>query len=662
MIDQNYQNTIIAWIFFFCVFMFTDQAFSQCAGSDGSVTVCNKDADPANKTFALFPYLQDTPLAGGLWSTNDPTNFFALDRNTGILNLWEVKNSGQHEFTYTNSSCGQSAIVTINLGGYPGEDNIDGSADACGDNPAVNLHSFIGNETEGKFQDFNGIWEAITTAAAPHLDGNFFDAESAGPGIYEFTHTVPAVASCSSREVRLLLEIQRLANSGIGSDLSFCTTDDFSGFTNYDLNSLLLDEDINGTWSEGPMTDQLDDLTDNTIDIEAIRDRHTYGTFTFTYSVFPSHAVCTMNTTTVEISILPVLQGTMETVNFCAGPAEHTINITNYDDTLISDGTYTLTYELTSASGTTGDSASLVLNTDGTGSFQIDANLVSLNEMTSLNITSLGATVCADIQVAPILFVVSNPIATVTDSCEEQDLTVSFTNIFDASSGPANGSYDISYTLTAPSGASDTYILTALAFSSGSASFTIPANEITETGDYQFDFDITNGFPLDCQIADTATITPIPQSIILNLVVDSSCDATQIDVMVDAPLLANGGYIVSYEVLSQENNTVLIDNTINFAGGTANYQIDVATLAPGNYTINVRSTQNDTTPCRIDFDFELTENFAIEGVPALPNAEAIQLFCLNSFLPSSPTLGDIEVSANGQILFYDTATDMAIYH
>ena len=660
MIDQNYQNTIIAWIFFFCVFMFTDQAFSQCAGSDGSVTVCNKDADPANKTFALFPYLQDTPLAGGLWSTNDPTNFFALDRNTGILNLWEVKNSGQHEFTYTNSSCGQSAIVTINLGGYPGEDNIDGSADACGDNPAVNLHSFIGNETEGKFQDFNGIWEAITTAAAPHLDGNFFDAESAGPGIYEFTHTVPAVASCSSREVRLLLEIQRLANSGIGSDLSFCTTDDFSGFTNYDLNSLLLDEDINGTWSEGPMTDQLDDLTDNTIDIEAIRDRHTYGTFTFKYTVYPSHAVCTLNSTTVEISILPVLQGTMETVNFCAGPAEHTINITNYDDTLISDGTYTLTYELTSASGTTGDSASLVLNTDGTGSFQIDANLVSLNEMTSLNITSLGTTVCADIQVAPILFVVSNPIATVTDSCEEQDLTVSFTNIFDASSGPANGSYDISYTLTAPSGASDTYILTALAFSSGSASFTIPANEITETGDYQFDFDITNGFPLDCQIADTATITPIPQSIILNLVVDSSCDATQIDVMVDAPLLANGGYIVSYEVLSQENNTVLIDNTINFAGGTANYQIDVATLAPGNYTINVRSTQNDTTPCRIDFDFELTENFAIEGVPALPNAEAIQLFCLNSFLPSSPTLGDIEVSANGQILFYDTATDLAI--
>lgn len=471
---------------------------------------------------------------------------------------------------------------------------------------------------------------------------------------------MPAVATCASRQVHLLLEIQRPANSGVGSNLTFCTTDDLSGFTNYDLNSLLFDEDINGTWSEGPLTDQLDDLTDNIIDIEAIRDRYTYGTFTFEYTVFPSHAVCTISTTEVQIIFLPVLQGTMETINFCAGPAQHTINITNYDLTLIPNGTYSATYELTSASGTTADTAPLVLKADGTGSFQIDANLVTLNEMTTLNITTLGTMVCADIQVAPVSFVVSDPIATVTDTCEEQDLTVSLTNIFDASSGPANGNYDITYTLNAPSGAIDTNTLNTIVFSSGNGTFTIPANEITETGNYNIDFDIASGFPLDCQIAATATITPIPSAIDLSLIVNNSCNATQIDVLVNAPLLVDGGYIVSYEVVSQENNAVLIDNTINFAGGTANYQIDVATLVQGNYTINVRSTQNDTTPCRIDFDFELNENFAIEGVPALPNAEAVQFFCLNSFAPSSPTLGDIEVSANGQILFYDTATDMAI--
>ncbi|HZJ19317.1 MAG TPA: gliding motility-associated C-terminal domain-containing protein, partial [Pricia sp.] len=64
--------------------------------------------------------------------------------------------------------------------------------------------------------------------------------------------------------------------------------------------------------------------------------------------------------------------------------------------------------------------------------------------------------------------------------------------------------------------------------------------------------------------------------------------------------------------------------------------------------------------CRIDFIFEKSENFAIEGIPALPVAEAQQTFCLSAFKPDSPTLADINVSANGQILFYATATDMDI--
>ena len=110
--------------------------------------------------------------------------------------------------------------------------------------------------------------------------------------------------------------------------------------------------------------------------------------------------------------------------------------------------------------------------------------------------------------------------------------------------------------------------------------------------------------------------------------------------MVDAPLLADGGYVVSYEVISQETHAVLIDNTINFAGGMADYQIDLATLPQGNYTVTVGSTQNDTTPCRIDFDFELSENFAVEGIPQTPTADALQTFCLGMFAPNTPMLAD----------------------
>ena len=140
---------------------------------------------------------------------------------------------------------------------------------------------------------------------------------------------------------------------------------------------------------------------------------------------------------------------------------------------------------------------------------------------------------------------------------------------------------------------------------------------------------------------------------------DNNCDATQIDVLVDAPILPNGTYTITYDVTELGSNTVLTTNTINFTGGTAAYQIDVDALPIGNYTASVRSKQNDTTPCRLDFEFEESENFSRGGVPEAPQANANQIFCLSNY-PGSPTLMDIEVNADGDLLFYDTETDTNI--
>lgn len=662
---QNSPATICRTLIIFCVCFPSNHAYSQCAGSNGSVTICEKDNDEANKAFDLKPYL-GTHDPDGTWSTNDPANFFALDRTTGIVNLWEVKNSGEHEFTYTKTCGGvtELAVVTISLGGYPGEDNTDGSADACGDDSEVNLHSYIGDETEGKFQDFNGTWTAITSGAAEFLSENIFDAAGAGIGIYRFTHTVPAVGSCPDREASLVLEVQRPANSGSGSDLTVCITDDLSRYTNFDLNSLLTGEDANGTWAEEASTNQLSDLTDNTIDIQAIRDAKGFGAFTFTYTVFPGHPVCKRNSTEVNIIILPTLNGTMQAANFCRGPSQYTVDITSYDETLISAGTYPATFSLVSDGRTRTGTDNLILRNDGTGSFTIRADLVSLNEPTTVTLTSLGDAVCADIQVAPASFAVTEPRANVADSCEGEDLSVALSNIFDASSNRATGAYDISYILTAPSTAEDTFTQEDIIFGSGSATFTIPAAQLTETGEYDIRLEVASGFPLDCEITDTATITAIPSKIELGLMVDNSCNATKIDVNVEAPILANGTYTITYDVIQQSTGQVVInateDKVINVPGGIASYDIDVASLEQGNYTVTVRSTQNDTTACRTDFIFEKSENFAIEGIPALPVAEAQQTFCLSAFKPDSPTLADINVSANGQILFYATATDMDI--
>ncbi|QCX01098.1 gliding motility-associated C-terminal domain-containing protein [Aggregatimonas sangjinii] len=654
--NQNPLAFFLKGVLFLIICLFSNYAASQCAGSDGSEIVCNKDADEANKTFDLFPHLEGSPTAGGMWSTNDPANFFALNRSTGIVNLWEVKNSGIHEFTYTNTACGESAVVTISLGGYPGEDNIDGSADACGDDPRVNLNGYIGSQTEGKFHDFNGLWEAVTPTAAAHLTDNFFDAQSAGIGIYEFTHTVPAVATCASRQVLLLLEVQRPANSGIPSNLIVCTTDDLSGLTNFNLNDLLTNEDTNGTWSESPQTNQLEDLTDNIIDVQAIRDLNISGTFEFTYLVFPGHPVCEEMRTTVEIIILPTLQGTMQADNYCEGDATYRIEITDYNDTLIPSGTYTATYSTSSISGGGGEDVPLVLRNDKTGFFEIDADDVIRNEVTTLSITSLGPTVCPDIQVAPVTFLVSDPNVVITDSCFEEEVPVAFSNIFDASFSRANGDYDVTYTITPPSGTVTTATQSNINFTNGSAAMTIPANEITETGDYEIAFEVDSGFPLGCQITAMVTITAIPSAIDLDLVVDNSCNATRIDVLVDAPILDDGSYSIVYDVTQQSTGAVVINNTIDFVGGTASYQLDVASLEQGNYTVSVRSVQDDTTLCRKIFEFEENENFAIDGIPELAEGDENQLFCRGEFGINGPTLQDIAITANGEILFYEDET------
>ncbi len=658
---QNPPATVFRALIIFCICLLSQYSYSQCAGTDGAVTVCEKDTDENYKTFDLKPLL-GTYVPGGTWSTNDPANFYALNRTTGIVNLWDVKNSGEHEFMYTNTCGGvtESAVVTVSLGGYPGEENTDGTAAACGDDTRVNLFRYIGDDVEGKSQDFNGVWEAITPGAAPHLEANIFNAETAGPGSYEFTHTVPAVGICASRQVRLILQVQRPANSGIGSDEMVCISDNLSAFTNYDLNGLLTDEDFNGTWSEEAPTNQLSDLTDRNIDIQAIRDTHGYGIYTFTYTVFPEFAVCEKNETEVNIIILPTLNGTMQAANYCSGPSEYTVDIVTYDNSLISDGTYPLSFSLVSGVTTRTGTDNLVLRNDGTGSFNIDANLINLNETTTVTLTSLGDGVCADIQVAPVSFAVTDPKANVTNACEGEDLFVSLSNIFDASSNRANGDYDISYTLTAPSTTESTFTQNNIAFNSGNATYTIPAVQLTETGNYDISFAVASGFPLDCEITDTATITAIPPSIDLGLLVDNSCNATQIDVIVDAPNLSDGTYTITYDVTQQSTGQVVINNTINFTGGTASYDLDVASLEQGNYTVSVRSSQDDTTLCRVEFDFEESENFAIEGIPALPVAEAQQTFCLSAFTPDAPTLADIDVSANGQMLFYATATDMDI--
>ena len=628
----------------------------QCAGVDSTIDVCTKDTDVSNRNFDLFAQLGGTPTTGGTWSTENPENFFALDQDTGIVDLWRINNFGTHVFTYTNSACNQSATVTINLGGYPGEDNVNGGANACGDDSRVNLHGFLGSNIDGKVQDFNGLWEEDPSTATNQLENNFFNAFAAGPGIYIFTYTVSAVSSCPSRTATLVLEVHPAADAGDPISLTFCTNDDFSTLTNFDLNDQLIGADPDGTWSEDG-TGQLSDLNDSVINIEELNTNFGYGTYAFTYTVFPSHPVCDIQQSTVNINILPVLDGELTTSNYCFG-SDYIVDLT-YDDTILHNGSFLFEYTVNGSVGVA--STSLI---DGNGSFIIDSSLVPVNQIVSLDISGIqGVTpirdVCPRILVPSTTFLVANSEVSVQDICVENDAEVSLTNILDASGNFANGIFITDYTLIAPNGSVTNSTNLEITFTNGAGSLTIPSNSIIEDGGYTIELSIADTFLTDCPISANFITTPLPDNVQLDLLVDNSCDATQIDVIIEAPILANGTYTITYDVTELGSNTVLTTNTINFTGGTADYQIDVNALPIGNYTASVRSTQNDTTPCRLIFEFEETENFSRGGIPEPPIASANQTFCLNEY-SNGPTLMDIEVTANGEVLFYATETDTEI--
>ncbi|MEP2278033.1 gliding motility-associated C-terminal domain-containing protein [Maribacter sp.] len=629
---------------------------AQCAGNDASIIVCEKDADETNRNFALFPRLGGSPTSGGSWSTTNPENFYALNQSTGIVDLWRINNYGTHSFVYTNTDCNESATVTITLGGYPGEDNVDGSANACGDDSSVNLHGFIGSNVDRKVQDFKGLWEEDPSTFTGQLEDNIFNAQQAGPGIYNFTYTVPDVDSCLERTSTVILEVHPPPNAGNAFGLTFCADEDLSAYTAFDLSDQLVGEDPNGTWTENG-TNQLSDLNDSVINIQEMYDNFGYADFTFTYTVFPSHPVCEKRETEISISILPLLMGTITADDICSGE-DYVVDLV-YDDTLLHDGDFLIQYTI---DGSIGDSPATLA--DGNGSFIVDPALVTLNQETTLEIIGIRSVtppqdVCDRVVVPPTTFLVTSSAVSAEDICVQNDNTIQIIEILDTDGNLANGNFTTEYTITDPDGDTTTSDTFELEFTNGASTFVVPASNFSEGGTYGIRPTISDIYATSCPITDTFIVTPLPDAIQLDLIVDNNCDATQIDVLVDAPILPDGTYTITYDVTELGTNTVLTTNTINFTGGTAAYQIDVDALPIGNYTANVRSVQDDTTPCRLDFEFEVNENFSRGGVPEAPLADASQTFCLSDF-SGLPTLMDIQVTAAGDILFYDTDTDTNI--
>lgn len=658
---SNYLSNFISEIktSFLLVFLlftlFTTKNYAQCAGSDNTITICNKETNSSLQSFDLFSQLSGSPTTGGKWTSDNPLNNQALNPNTGIVNLWAINRSGTFSFTYTNSSCNQSAKVTVNLGGYPGEDNIDGGANVCSNDSAVNLFTFLDNQITNLNTDINGTWEEVNPTG--FLSGSFFNASLAGIGTYSFRYKVDKVDTCAERFATVILEVHRAPDAGQAGELVFCKNDDLSTYSNFNLTTILKDADSNGTWSENT-TNQISEPTDTFINIEEIYNTSGLGTYEFTYTVLPNHGVCTKDVSVVSITITDV-SGEFLIENQCTKSSiPFTIKHTNSSNDAI---TYDLSYEVVDSNNNivhTDTSTGIAMNTNANLSITPTTPLPAGNyTIRTKNISNISKGICPSLSISEKSFTLYNAEASISKQCfEGENVAILISNFINSSGKLSNETIKVNYKVKDTDNNTEKLVQGyEITFNNGSASLPVDISTFSNASNFNLTFTEPKNTGLNCINFDF-TARLVPESINLKLQVDNKCNATSMNVLVDAPTLPNGKYIVTYEVTERGKAEVLINNTIEFVGGKASYQVDITNLQKGDYEVVLKSVQNDTTPCRTQFEFELKDKFSIGGNPETPVLNTVQTFCFSDYLPNGPTIADIVVNSGENLTWYANAT------
>ncbi len=638
----------------------------QCAGENNSITICDKELDTNLQTFNLFNQLSGNPQTGGIWKSDNPQNQKALDISTGILNLWRINQFGTHSFTYTNQNCNESATITIQLGGYPGEDNINGGANACSDNSSVDLYTFLDNNLTNLNADINGTWEEGLNTPKGFLTGQFFNANAAEEGTYSFKYIVERVDNCASKFATVLLEVHRAPESGTPENLIICQTEDFSLYNNVSLFDQLTDEDTDGIWEDIDGTNQISDSFDSTINIEEIYNTFGPGDYKYDYTVFQTHGVCVEKTSTVIISI-PEIKGQFEVSKQCKNnPIFIEILYTNSNNDII---TYDLEYEIINATTNNLIYSGTITNiTNDPNDPLFEKTLIELpsetiNEAGKYKIkasktSNVKGVICNSLDLLENEFIIYNTKTSISDLCfTGNDALITISNLIDDNGQQSNSSYSINYVIEDYSNNSSKLIENqVITFSNGTAILPV---DISTFPDNAIDYNLTIINPIesgfDCIDFDFSA-TLIPDDIQLDFIINDNCSATEIKAVIDAPTLSNGSYTIDYIVSEVDNSNIISQNTIIISGGMAKYDIDISNLTAGNYKVILKSTQDDVNNCRTQFEFEKTAFFSIKGNPDAPVLDANQSFCLNS--TNAPKISDIVVSSGENLIWYEDNTSI----
>jgi len=640
---------LLLFLLFFC-----SQANAQCAGEDAQVSICDI-ANPANQSINLFNLLGGTPTPGGTWI--DLQQSGGLDIATGILNVSLINESDIYEFVYVvnNSSCTDDrSTVIVTIGGHAGIGVINPPASACDDNSAVNLFQFIGGFPNPQI---NGLWEQLTGPTA--LNGNIFNAAAVGIGNYRFRYYFPPIGNCPMSETFINLTVYPAPKPGITQDLILCETADFSLYTNLNLLDYITGQDPNGRWTESG-TSELSGPFDTFINVQNIYNTFGPGEYNFTYTVLPSHPVCTRQTSTITIVIENQLDFTNSTLVVASDICENQIGTAVYTATLtqgveaIPNGNYEIDYQITGAFNSTRSIIAAFNN--GTLTFSIPRTLfpvVGTYTIKILNIHETGGYDACDhilddishvLTIFPIPRINSGTL-TIGPACQNTDVAATISG----NTNLPDGNYEITYSLSGSNTVNNQIAI--FSVTSGTGTFIIPGNFLPNIGNTTIRISFIENTDTGCENTATLTrqfvISPKPETANVGISINDFCENEAVNVSITG-LGSLSSVIINYTLSGGNSASQTV--TVTISGGNASFIIPASILPNlGTTTLTITEITNSTTLCGTS-GLSISDSFLIKQVPLAPIASDLE-FCSTQ----NATVADL--LPNGpQYIWYNSAT------
>ncbi|WP_333876571.1 gliding motility-associated C-terminal domain-containing protein, partial [Flavobacterium sp.] len=596
------------------------------AGNNASLTLCSTDA--AQDLFALLGTSAET---GGTW-------FPALASGTGVFNP-AVDTSNTYTYTVTSMYC-PSASANVNVTVIPAANSggIGQTLNTCINIASLDLTTGL-DGTQGV-----GTWNDDDNTGA--LSGAIFNPSAVGLGTYHFTYTVTGTPPCANSTSTVTVVVNPLPNAGTFTGMvSLCPSVGV-----LDLNTLLSGQDTGGIWTDSSGTAVTSPIS--ILNLVA-------GTYSYTYTVTNS---CGSDPETVQFTILPTPQ--LATVNISISPSCLGSNvIVNLNG--MTDGTYTLSYDLSGANTLTGQTITVTI-ASGVVNFTIPSASLPNTGTTIITFNSILNTVtnCSNTLTGVSVPIIVNLLADIDSSnltaaaiCFGNDVTV----VISGAVNLPDGVYQFNYSI--PNGNPTTGNSGSVTITGGAGQFTIPASVFANAGNYTVTI-IGIVSTTGCTNAnENATVSfvinPIPDLSTATMTVQDTCANYATLVTISGTVnMPDGDYVIDY--LLSGANSASNSVTVTFTGGVGTFPIPATDLTVnGTTALTISQLNSVVTTCGVIGNVVLTTTFNVNDLGTPTIIQDGNLFCEDD----APTLEDLSNNLVGfpTVTWYDAPTGGTAY-